>query len=503
MNDDRFGRDIAAALLKDDPGAVPAGLRGRVASVPDETGRGRAAGSPGSSSMTRTVRMIEAIAAVVVVGALVAGTLILRGSSVGLVPDGSGSPSPTSSSGPSLPNPTVLITPTAAPSKSPSPSAAAHWTGLSWSAPSAIPNASTIDAIIAWKGEYFAAGRAGLVNSSGGQISVGIWRSTDGITWTQVGLKAPLFDNAHIAGLVGTPSGLVAVGTMGDPVCTGEGEGMTCGPIPVMIWTSPNGTDWSRVADLTMFKDATIQSIAFGLLGLVAVGDTGFNEPAIWVSATGSTWQRTALPADVFADAHLSGISATATGFVMGGSIGGTPPAPGGVQLAPTGVAAAWWFDGRNWHKATVNRTGGLGNDLGGISVGEKGMVAIGSHGPGKGGGVVGWTSLDGHVWQPIAVGGNFAGAPTARPGVPMLPAYTIGGDGTHLVAMGSDPTGLHVWISSDGFAWQETSFLGATGAISLSIDDFVIVPDGLLAFVAFGGNSSTDMPVWMVTAQQ
>jgi hypothetical protein len=83
-----------------------------------------------------------------------------------------------------------------------------------------------------------------------------------------------------------------------------------------------------------------------------------------------------------------------------------------------------------------------------------------------------------------------------------MLPAQMIGGDGTHLVAMGSDTTGLHVWISSDGFAWQETSFLGATGTISPAIDAFAFVPGGLVAFVAFQGNSSTDMPVWYVTAQ-
>lgn len=491
MNDDQLGREIFAALLKDDPGAVPARLSERVASVPDEAAARRGAGALRFSRVSPMLRTLEAIAAVVVVGALVAGTLILRGSSVGQVPGSSSSASPNSSAS------GVVATGTQSKSQSPTPSAARpdNWTGLRWSAPSVMPSAEGISDIVYYNGQYIAAGRAGQTNSSGGQLPVGIWHSPDGTTWTQVSLDPTMFDNANLAGLVKTDTlGLIAWGTMGDPVCNGQGAGMTCGPVPVRIWTSPNGTDWSRVADMTMFKGATIQGVAYGLLGLVAVGDTGFNEPAIWVGDPGTVWQRQTLDPTVFKDAHFASISYTVDGYVIGGSTGGTAPLPGGAQPLDTGSAAAWRFYGQTWTKATVYRNGQVGTSLGGIAVGASGMVAVG---PANGGKVVtGWVSSDGNVWLPVPIGGNYAGAPTSRPGVAILPANTVTGDGTHLVAQGSDGSGLHVWISSDGVTWREMPFSGATGTVSTSINQMFVVGDGLIA-ISGDGHS-----VWRVTAQ-
>jgi hypothetical protein len=488
MNDDQLGRDIVAALRKDDPGAVPARLSGRVASVPDETAR-RGSGSFHSSRLSPMLRTLEAIAAVVVVGALIAGTLILRGNSVGQVsgsnPSGSDDGTPST-----IPSGTLATdTPTSSQPVSQTPAPAARWTGLKWSDPSSIPQATGIEDIVAWNGQYFAAGRAGQANTSGGQLPVGIWRSTNGTAWTQVSLGASTFLNSNVAGLVGTPAGLVAWGTAGDPTCSGEGEGMTCGTTPVMLWTSPNGTDWARVSDLSLFQNATLWGVAYGSLGLVAVGDTGFNEPAIWVSATGATWQRTALPSDVFADAHFSSISATATGYVMGGSTGGTAPASGGVQMPSTGAAAAWWSDGQAWHKATVNRTDGVGTSLDAIHVGSKGMVGIGSAAGGKVGAA--WNSSDGKTWQPID------GAPSAS----TLPSFSVAGDGTRLVATGDGANGqVVIWASDDGVTWTALPFSGATGTVPSVVDAF-LVPGGLIVILVPIDTGGPNMPVWHVTA--
>jgi len=299
-----------------------------------------------------------------------------------------------------------------------------------------------------------------------------------------------MFFNASIAGLVGTPTGLVAWGTAGDPTCSGEGEGMTCGAIPVMLWTSPNGTDWSRVSGLAAFKDARIGNIAYGSLGLLAVGNTGFTEPAIWTSTTGASWQRLTLPTDVFTDAHLSTISATASGYVVGGSTGGTAPTSGGVALEATSVAAAWWSDGQTWNKATVNRTGGIGTSLDAIYVGANGMVGIGSASGGKVG--TAWNSSDGKTWQPID------GAPSAA----TLPSFTVGDDGTRLVAVGNADKGqLVIWISDDGATWRAIPFSGATATVPNGARAFV-VPGGLIVVASPGSSATTQTPVWMVTAQ-
>jgi hypothetical protein len=393
-----------------------------------------------------------------------------------------------------MPRPSVLVTPTAVPGKTAWPSAAAYWTGLSWSAPSTIPNSSNLSAVVAWNGRYFAAGRYGQANTSGGQLPVGIWRSTNGTAWTQVSLDAATFLNANVAGLVGTPAGLVAWGNMGDAVCSGQGEGMTCGSAPVMIWTSPNGTDWARVSDMTMFDGATIAipGIAYGPLGLVAVGEVAYKGPAIWVSQTGATWQRQTLDPAVFKDANFASISATSTGYFVGGSTGGTAAASGGVQLDANPVAAAWWSDGQTWHKAAVNRKNGAGILLADIYVGRAGMLAVGI---GTGGVVQpAWTSSDGKTWQPIAGAQVWGSA---------LPSFR--GDGAHLIAVGDGVNGrLAIWNSDDGVTWKELPFSGETGTIPGTAVGW-LVPDGLM-LVAVPSRPGSQIPgadtaVWHVAA--
>lgn len=499
MNDDQLGREIVAALLKDDPGEPPARLSSRVAAVPDETARHRAAGSVRRSPISGMLQTLEAIAAVIVVGALIVAALVIRGSSAGPVSGSSRSAGTTATPSGLLP------TESGAPQRSevPAPTTSApadhttNWTGLNWSAPSVIPSAESVDDIVFYNGRYIAAGRLGTTNSSGGQLPVGIWTSADGSAWTQVGLGATMFYNANIAGVVATDTdGLVAWGTAGDPVCTGQGEGMTCGPLPVMIWTSPDGTRWSRVADLATFTGATIGNVSFGPLGLVAVGDTGFNNPGIWVSQSGTSWERQRLDPAVFKDAHLSWINATDTGYVIGGSTGGKAPTSGGVELPSTGVAAAWWFDGQTWHKATVNRTHGAGTNLNLIYVGAGGMVAIGSESGGNGGAA--WNSSDGKIWQPLV------GAPSPS----TLPSAIVGSDGTRLVAVGDGNDGkLAIWGSVDGATWTALPFSGATGTIPSGpgavpgIPYAYIVPDGLIVVVA-PGQTESDTSVWHVAAR-
>jgi hypothetical protein len=481
MNEDPMEREILAALLKDDPGQVPESLRRRVADVSQQRPLLSGTGAP---RVRRWVASLEAIAAVVVVGAIIVAAIYLRGSNNGV-----GAPSPTAT-GPTQTSPLPTgLTQTPAPTSHTSP-ATVSWRGMRWSEPATFPDAGDPTDIVAWQGRLIAAGRV----PSGTSYSAAIWRSSGGTGWTRVSAPA-LAPPSQITGLLATPAGLLAWGLEGEPACTGEGAGTTCGATPIMIWTSEDGSSWARVADLTTFSGATVSGVAYGSHGFVAVGESGSAQPTIWTSDTGSIW--TALPTQAsLVEAQLSSVRATASGYVMGGSVGGSTPVSGGVQPPATGEAAAWWStDGRTWSRATVERANGVGTSLDSISVGAGGIVGVGSASGGKAG--TAWTSTDGRTWRPIAVA--YAGAVVA-PGTPALPSWSVVGDGSHLIAFSGDGGArLAMWTSTDGSTWQQLGFSGVTSAIPSAVDGTYLVPGGL---VAVGGPAGSETrTVWQVTA--
>jgi hypothetical protein len=369
-------------------------------------------------------------------------------------------------------------------------------TGLSWSAPFTFQDATFIDAVVDWNGKLIAAGR---VPSATNQDAA-IWESSDaGATWTRLNTGATTFADSGVSGIVKTPSGLLAWGRAGEPVCSGQGAGTTCGPFPVMLWTSADGAVWTRITDLATFKGATIVDVIPSPQGLVAVGDTGWTQPAIWVSSTGATWQRLSLSSATFKDARFSSIRVTASGYLLAGGVGNVEPIGGGVAPSDTGTAAVWWsLDGRTWTKGTVNRADGIGSSLGSIYGGSGGFVAVGSASGGKA--ATAWSSVDGRTWQPIANRQLYADVPTPAPGVPSIPSFTIVDDGSHLFAL-DDQAALNVWTSSDGLTWQQMPFSGAIDSIPSPgqwIEGLFTVPDGLI--VAGQGASSSPPELWHAT---
>ena len=508
MNDERMESEIRAALLRDDPGLAPASLQRRVDAVPDErAARRRSSGWPHAS---RIVASIEAIAAVLAVAALVGTALFLRGSSVGPGRSGSAttssataSPSGATPSGKPVASPTTLPTgnpPASSLATLPAPTPVPGWTALSWSSPGTIPGAIAVDDLVIWNGAYIAEGQAMV----GGAQQTAFWRSTDGTTWTLLNVAKAGFTVGNTVHLVVGPSELVVWGTVGQPTCTGQGEGQVCGSTPVMIWTSANGTDWARVADVSMFAGATVAAVTNGAHGLVAVGALGTGKPAVWVSSSGTSWRLETPASSTYAGAYFSDVQATAHGYVVAGTVGGSAPVAGGVQPPSTGVAAAWWStNGSTWTRAKVNRKAGVGVSLGSIYVGVEGLVAVGSANGGQAGAA--WTSTDGHTWQPIAV--DYLGAPPVS-GTVVLPSFTLTGDGTRLVAYAWDgQSKLAMWISPDGVTWQPLTFTGATGTMpgaagygTQAVGGFHLAPGGLIVTGQHG--SSTQGVVWRVTAQ-
>ena len=378
------------------------------------------------------------------------------------------------------------------------------WTGLRWSAPLVLSDASFIQRIVAFDGQLVALGQVQTPDGSG---QIASWRSSDGMTWMPLARGEATFAEAQLADLVATPTRLVAWGTVGQRICrTPPGAAETCGPTPIMIWTSPDAISWTRITDTSTFAGGSILAVADGPRGLVAVGDMGPANPTIWVSNSGATWLRLALPPALFADARFSGVRANTAGYVLAGGTGSmSVSVTGGPAASVTKVAAGWWSaDGRTWAKATVTRAAETGSSLGEISVGVHGMVAVGAAAGGKEGSA--WTSPDGRTWTPIVPG--YFGAPAASPGIPTLPSFTLSDDGNRLLAVGvADQLAVRMWNSFDGIDWQPLPFSGATETIPVwpgdptrpAFDRAVVVPGGLVVLAL--PTDSLRLPLWRVAA--
>jgi len=256
---------------------------------------------------------------------------------------------------------------------------------------------------------------------------------------------------------------------------------------PVMLWTSTDGAKWTRVADVSMFGGGTIANVTFGADGFVAVGDSGWDSPAIWYSNFGTTWQRLTLPSSTFNAAHFSSVSATTygdattSGYALGGSIGGTAPVSGGVAAPNTGLAAAWWSpDGRTWTKATVNRNPGVGRVWRHRCRFQR--VGRGRIGRGR----KGRRCMDFNRWPDMAADRvGLLRAPTPEAGVTTLPGLIVRSDGRHLVAIDEDQSSILMWISSDGVNWRRLAFSGSTDTIPSTYGNAYAVPDGLIVLVS------------------
>ena len=418
----------------DDPGQVTDKLRVAVAAIPEERGAAR-------RPNRRFSRLRTAVLAVAVV-AVVSGSLALGVYFRGGAGSGAAS-SPTAiaphSTAAEAAGPTAIA--------SHSTAAEAAWTDLDWSSPVAFGDATAVDDVVSWRGEIWAVG----LDTAG---RVGFWRSADGATWTPVTTDDAAFDGANTIDLLAEPSGLVAYGTSAEPSCSGPSAATTCGPDHFGVWTSPDGTTWTRSAT-HVFDSANVASLTSGPDGLIAVGNLGWDKPQMWSSSDGATWEPVDVTDGEFSNAHFFVVRGWSGGYVMGGSVGGTEPSSSGT-LSAAGAAAAWWSaDGRTWHAADVNRIGLTGVAIQSLYVGRDGLLAIGSEWGGQA--ATGWWSSDGHVWQTLAQ----SWIDTASGAINDPPSDTVFDDGTRMVAFVPEGPGgqLEGWTSLDGNVWSALSF--------------------------------------------
>ena len=381
----------------------------------------------------------------------------------------------------------------ASPAFSPSASTvpvATDWGGLLWSAPVPGPDGHVQEVIPV--GTTLVA--VGSVQGTD-RTSAAAWLSPDGVTWQQTFLEGQAGGEAQMRDVVATPSGLLAVGWSGVQHCTGSGEGgVRCTPLPVTIWTSVDGTSWTRSPSSPVLGRADVTGLASGPSGLVAVGQQGFDQPRLWTSADGTTWQAEQLPRDVFGKAQFDTVASVPGGWIILGAVGGTAPVPGGGAV-PNGSKGAAWLspDGQTWHQAAHIAGKGPQVELRTLYQGAGGLVALGTRTGGQQGTV--WTSSDGERWvlAPPVPAGIYARFPMAADGQRIIGDSEVTGDLESFA------------VSGDGITWRTLVDLGATDTMphwtsdagAPTADSAFVLPDGVLFVGEAGGKTVT----WRTTA--
>lgn len=345
------------------------------------------------------------------------------------------SPAPSVSREPSPPAPP---TPTADPTSTPRPSGAAQ---VAWTP--AAPRDGRVSAVIHAGGAWIAGGAV----DDGTTSRAAIWRSTDGITWTDAIVLPPdpvvsegFMPRYWINGFGTWDGAILAYGWNGVGCCDGG--------YPI-LWRSVDGQTWSEVdtsgttygeryhfpessistddgrivvlsttglgggasifttADLVSWtehavtgSDPTFQFRRFAASpqGWLAVGsytagwtDRPRPEQRLWSSTDGVTWTAIEPPAPLGALQDIAWDEARGRFVVVG--------------FDERDLPAVWLTqDGRSWSRTTLSDTPGSADS---ISI-HDGLLVVGGHEDGAMesiGTTLAWTSHDGVTWRVIPLG--------------------------------------------------------------------------------------------------
>lgn len=200
-----------------------------------------------------------------------------------------------------------------------------------------------------------------------GRESAAVWTSTDGRDWQRIAADDEVFASSGLVRMVAVTAGGPGLVAVGDDFEHGG----------VVVWTSPDGLDWSRVAyDAAVFgagADIDAQGVSAGEAGVVAVGrDYATGNAAVWTSPDGLVWSRVEHDAAVFGggEGHaMAAVVAVPGGFVAGGSDFGA-------------AAAAVWTspDGVNWQRVADDPAfaGDADAELYALAVTDTGVIGVG-----------------------------------------------------------------------------------------------------------------------------
>jgi hypothetical protein len=219
--------------------------------------------------------------------------------------------------------------------------------------PASMAN-GTMDGIVVANGALEAFGWTGDQTQS----SI-VWRSTDGVTWTESTNVAGM---DPITAIGGVPAGVAAFGSVFDA---------DLADLRLIAAVAGDGVNFAT-SNAPALSGTTIQAITSGPQGVVAVGDgdnvdVGFNGVVLF-STDGATWTQGQATDSSFNGATLRAVHAVPNGYV---ALGMLPESLDGM------AAGASWFsaDGLNWQ--LLGPLGGTFSLLETSAAGPSGIVAF------------------------------------------------------------------------------------------------------------------------------
>jgi len=312
-----------------------------------------------------------------------------------------------------------------------------------------------------------------------------VWTSADGTTWTRVRDDPAAFgagSDEMMYAVVTGGPGLVAVGKSYRDV---DHQGYPT--LAATVWTSRDGINWIRVPDdKAVLGKGRIRGVTSGGPGFVAVGVSDDGMP-VWTSPDGTNWAPIPDDAAVLGGANLFDVTSGGPGLV---AVGSHLEPVGDVFMVP--MPAVWTSaDGTTWARVAYdgNAFGDEGGRINAVTVGGPGLVAVGE----SGGAAAAWTSTDGMAWTRVphddAVFGRAEEATEAR-----IYDVTVGGPG--LVAAGAIGHDAAVWTSTDGTAWKRVE---EDGSVFRKTGPMFGIVEWDSDLIAVGG--SADPAVWIVAS--
>lgn len=277
---------------------------------------------------------------------------------------------------------------------------------------------------------------SGPLIAVGGSVSVQLWGSPDGRSWSR---QDPPED----------PTGSAAASraaTDGRTILVSTGR----------LWLRGPAGGWTEVgADTSVFPRTarSYELYAMTRTGdqLIAFGRSGA-ELAQWTSPDGLRWERRPDAGGVFATGSVSGLARTGSLIVAGG----TARDASGHNLAAVWTSAD---DGATWARAeagnpawTVRRT----TQIFGVGTGGPGVVAVGLSWDGVTIDAHAWSSSDGRTWRRASDPPEWSG-----PGDQIL-SVACGLPGGGVVALGTvtvlGEQDVWAWVSQDGVTWERAT---------------------------------------------
>jgi hypothetical protein len=308
--------------------------------------------------------------------------------------------------------------------------------------------------------EAVIAGGPGLVAVGDGcsrslpRCHAAVWTSSDGHAWTRVDDSSVFDVGTYPAGRWGEMTDVTA----GGPGLIAVGREARDSGQRAVVWTSPDGSTWTRLPNSSDFDHGTIEAVTAGGPGFVAVG-TEINGAktvaAVYTSADGVAWKQGATVPDF----DLGGTGSFNDGRTRGAMTDvvvnhGVIVAVGSV-CAPSGGAcrAAVWTssDGITW--ARVPDEAGFDGNMYAATAWRDGFVAVGDDGHDKA--PRAWFSPDGTTWTRVADVAGLDGAFSA----------VIALDDRLLASAVTRDLRTTVFESIDGTAWTEAEPSAVLGA--------------------------------------